>query len=192
MARKISTDTFITNDPTSPTNPSPQRIPPTSNLNQFFNLEHLVPGTFTNTLVTPWASSQMIKDQFINIWQDPNRQNEKIAVEFDKKTLLLLLSQNGCEGLRFSFCKFNDDITLVANGIDATGKLIAEEMFKDGYKPNTSTPPPLGAEEGHGITLKDFKATIQKLFPQIDENFSFSDKFIDTYWSKSLQEFMSI
>jgi hypothetical protein len=126
-----------------------------------------------NTLVTPWAGREMIKALFRTIWDDPTKQNEPIAVDFDRQSLALTLSQNGCEGLRFFFCEFGGRKTLVAFGIKSDGKLIGEPMFRLGFDP-TSEDPVVGFEQGHGITLGEFKDTIgddNRDFDNISEQF---------------------
>lgn len=44
--------------------------------------------------------------------------NQTVSVDFGKESLLLLLSQPGCEGIKFSFAKgINTQYTLVAEGL---------------------------------------------------------------------------
>jgi hypothetical protein len=54
--------------------------------------------------------------------------NETIAVEFGRETLLYLLSQKGCESVRFYFCINQDKVkSIVAIPIDANGDMILLE-----------------------------------------------------------------
>jgi hypothetical protein len=159
MSKKLTTDTFISTNGQN----RPERTEASKGELQSFNLDFNSPATSQNTLVTPWGGRQMIKELFSNILEDVAHENDTLAVEFDRQTLMLILSQNGCEGIRFSFCKFNGTTTLVAFGIEETGKLIGEDMFKEGFDPASEPKGAiLGGEEGHGITIKEFKEEIRK------------------------------
>ncbi len=158
MPKKITTDTFISLNGSG----SPERTDASKGIKQNFSLDINSPTTNQNTLVTPWGGKEMIKELFASVWNDPAHDEDILAVEFDRQTLMLILSQNGCEGIRFSFCKFNNKTTLVAFGIEQSGKLIAEQMFKEDF--DRTTPlfdPPPGSEQGHGITIKEFKTIIE-------------------------------
>lgn len=158
MAKKLTTDTFISLGNEN----KPERTEASKGNKQNFSLDINSPNINQNTLVTPWGGKEMIKELFASVWNDPAHDEDILAVEFDRQTLMLILSQNGCEGIRFSFCKFNNKTTLVAFGVEQSGKLIGEEMFKEDY--NSKTPlldPPPGSEQGHGITIKEFKTKIE-------------------------------
>ncbi len=89
--------------------------------------------------------------------------DEVVAVTFGKETLLLLLSQAGCEGIRFYLCKNQDHRTsLVMVGIDgersdlsATGQkgVLLEWSAGDPYT--------FMDEVGGPKTLRDFKSPVR-------------------------------
>ncbi|MEM9326968.1 MAG: hypothetical protein AAGA85_14975 [Bacteroidota bacterium] len=58
------------------------------------------------------------------------------AVTFDKDVLMLLLSQSGCEGIRFYFGKFPDseEMTLVLVGVDKNDNDLGTEVGPDDRK----------------------------------------------------------
>jgi hypothetical protein len=57
--------------------------------------------------------------EMITKWQASNANANEAYVDFGKETLLLLLSQAGCEGVRFYFCKnHQDNISLILTGYD--------------------------------------------------------------------------
>lgn len=168
MSLKIVATSFITLD-------AQNRAVKTSTA-QEFSLHVEVPPVSQNTMVTPWAAREMIREFFVDIWDDAHKQNEPIGVAFDKQTLNLILAQNGCEGIRFSFCKFEGAKTLVAFGTNKDGKFIGEPMFKKDFAKNTVEVPPPGSEQGHKTTLKEFKETIgEELYPNFDK---ITDEFI--------------
>lgn len=156
MPKKLTTDTFISTNAAN----KPERTNASKGIKQSFNLDINSPISIQNTLVTPWGGKEMIKELFKDVWEKPEHDNDTLAVEFDRQTLMLILSQNGCEGIRFSFCKFDGKTTLVAFGIEQSGRLIGEEMFKDNYN-NVAAEPPPGSEQGHGITKKEFRDVIE-------------------------------
>ncbi|GAA4339428.1 hypothetical protein GCM10023184_36530 [Flaviaesturariibacter amylovorans] len=133
-----------------------------------FTFDTLKPATSQTTYVTPWAAREMIQDLLKADWDNEEKGDKIIAVEFDKQALLQILSQNGCEGIRFSLCRFNERDTLVAFGISGDGTLIGEEMFLESFVPASAAPPP-GSEQGHGITLRAFK---EKLARKSGEGFT--------------------
>lgn len=179
MAKKLTADTFISTNEQN----KPERVNASKGLKQDFSLDLNQPVTVQNTLVTPWAGKEMIKEMFANIWESPEHDNDTLAVEFDRQSLMLILSQNGCEGIRFNFCKFNKKTTLVAFGIDKDSKLIGEEMFKEKFdtKIMGGDPPP-GSEEGHGITKRQFR----ELISERENNKNISD-ITDHFFSLSLK-----
>lgn len=162
MPKKLTTDTFIS----ITTGSGLERIEASKGITQNFSLDIKPTNIKQNTLVTPWGGKEMIKDLFASVWKNPAHDDDVLAVEFDRQTLMLILSQNGCEGIRFSFCQFNNKKTLVAFGIEQSGKLIAEDMFKEDFdRTSPLAEPPPGSEQGHGITLKEFKTIIEEKAP---------------------------
>jgi len=59
--------------------------------------------------------------------------DENIAITFDRKLLLLILSQSECEGIRFYFCirPDNNRKSLVAMGIDGHGRELGNHFRTD-------------------------------------------------------------
>lgn len=134
---------------------------------------------YQNTLVTPAAGREMIREYFKDIWNESTKQGEIIGVDFDKQTLQLILSQNNCAAIRFIFCKFQGETTLVGFGTDDAGKLLGEEMFKPSAA--KGDPSVLGGEQGHKTTLGEFKKAVgEPLAPDFG-------KLADTYISQSLR-----
>lgn len=174
MAKQLNTDTFINLDEDG----QPVKQIGTSSLN--FTFDANPPEGHVNTFVTPWACREMIYKKFESIWEDAARQNDLVGVEFDRQSLMLILAQNGCEGIRFSFCTYNGHTTLVAFGIENTGKLIAEEMFKGDFIAGDKKPVP-GSEEGHGLTLAEFKKLIGADKADFTPDF---DKITDQFFDK--------
>jgi hypothetical protein len=63
--------------------------------------------------------------EMLGRWQKAIPDAQETYVDFGKETLLLLLSQAGCEGIRFYFCKnHNDAFSLVLIGIDKESREI--------------------------------------------------------------------
>jgi hypothetical protein len=95
--------------------------------------------------ITAAAAAQMLHK-----WQTTNSDIQETHVDFGKETLLFLLSQAGCEGIRFYFCKNHLDVlSLVLIGLDKDEREINCENIGDNTKKQ-----PLIMEVGGG-GLKD-------------------------------------
>ncbi len=105
--------------------------------------------------VTPAACRHMIDEFFKSELENlVTKGHEPYAVEFGKDSLLRILSQSGCEGIRFAHCKKPTDgtKTLVAIGIDAEGRAIKLEHFTK----FTLNFPPVLEEKGNGKSLQQY------------------------------------
>lgn len=105
--------------------------------------------------VTPAACRHMIDELFKSDLENiTEKGNEPYAVEFGKDSLLRILSQSGCEGIRFAFCKkpIDGTKTLVAIGIDSKGRAIKLEYFTK----FTLSYPPVLEEKGNGKSLRQY------------------------------------
>ncbi|GAB4022487.1 hypothetical protein [Spirosoma koreense] len=90
-----------------------------------------------------------------------------ISVFYGKETLLLLLSQPDCEGIRFYFCKnHKDKQSLVLVGIDSNERdLGLPDEFKTIIDPDLKSFPEgvLAEEVGGPNTLRDYLSGIHEL-----------------------------
>jgi hypothetical protein len=63
--------------------------------------------------------------EMLHKWQTAIPDAQETYVDFGKETLLFLLSQAGCEGIRFYFCKnHNDAFSLILIGLDKESREI--------------------------------------------------------------------
>lgn len=133
---------------------------------------------------SPKATNKMISDQiYENVKEIVQRNSSKteeeikvaiiaefsdkhIATEFGKESLLRLLSQEGCIGIRFTTCKSLKGRSIVAVGLieaEENGSKISVPLKKEFYveaasgQQQSSLDPimaPLSEEEGVGLTTK--------------------------------------
>lgn len=144
------------------------------------------PGGFGDS-ITPEACNKMINN-FITVTiegffkENPSAtlpefvdflKKEHIAVEFGKEALLRILTQEGCEGIRFAFCKNHDDEnSIIALGIEIdSASPVNSQLIKNGVFTRTSRPAaaeddPMAEEKGHGITLFDYINASTSVTPQ--------------------------
>jgi hypothetical protein len=86
--------------------------------------------------------------KMLDKWQTANPDVQETYVDFGKETLLFILSQAGCEGIRFYFCKNHlDVISLVLIGLDKDEREINCENIGD----NTRKQPLIVEVGGGGI-----------------------------------------
>lgn len=82
-------------------------------------------------IISSRACRQMIERRFQRELEEPTAfGNEISAYEIGKEAILMILFQEGCEGIRFIHC-INDEgeKSLVAMGIASNGKPLKPEMF---------------------------------------------------------------
>jgi hypothetical protein len=100
--------------------------------------------------------------QMLHKWQMAVPDAQEVYVDFGKETLLFLLSQEGCEGIRFYFCKNHGDaFSLVLIGFDKEGREInCDEMG------NYTKKQPLIVEMGGGGLKDDIILDIESPAPR--------------------------
>lgn len=112
--------------------------------------------------------------------------NQKCAVEFGKETILRVLSQKNCTGLRFTFCVNDvDEESIIVSGlIEENGKtsIINKEAYRTanlGTRPVTT----LDDEKGVGLSYGQFanEATID-LDDLLKGNEAASSKIVDNFF----------
>jgi hypothetical protein len=101
--------------------------------------------------ITAQAAASMLDK-----WEKASFGIDETCVDFGKETLLFLLSQAGCEGIRFYFCKnHNDSISLILIGLNEKGiELNCENIGDNGRKQ------PLIVEVGGGKKKTDMAQDI--------------------------------
>lgn len=108
---------------------------------------------------TPVAAAQLIYQKAIDDAKMAKTGSDPIlAIEFGRDSLLRILSQKGCEGVRFAFCKTLGDngqivneISLVAMGLDLDGRLLNPGSFKKDYKPSEVESLAITEEKGNKV-----------------------------------------
>ncbi len=162
------------------------------------------PGGFGES-ITPEASRKMIFDFFGNSIANYFKINpkaalpefidflkkENISVEFGKEALLRILTQEGCEGIRFSYCKnHKGESSIVAMGIEndksnpGKASLIKKAEFQRTAGAFTAEDP-MSEEKGHGITFSEY---INENTSLTSEALFNSHRFDDSAFDKAIKE----
>lgn len=126
-----------------------------------FSKSAVSPTSFGETVTTK-ACREMIKNKFeAEIADLPANADKVYAVEFGREAILEILSQEGCEAIRFAFCKLDKgegflEDSIVAIGIKSNQRPIKEEYFTENFAGNFLIDPPMVKERGNGKRLSEF------------------------------------
>lgn len=142
-----------------------------------YSFESSGPSYYGNTF-TPRACAELIYQKVkTDLTEIKKGADPILAIEFGRDSLFRILSQEGCEAIRFTFCKTLDDQgkiseeeSLVAMGLDSTGQLLKPNFYKE---KNSTTingmTPPLAEEKGNKVRTS---VIIKNMGMEIDfENF---------------------
>jgi hypothetical protein len=108
---------------------------------------------------TPCAAAQLVYLKALDDARATYTESDPIlAIEFGRDSLLRILSQKGCEAVRFAFSKtYNDEgkitneLSLVAMGLDENGQLLRPESFKEDFEPNEVNSFAITEEKGNKV-----------------------------------------
>lgn len=125
-------------------------------------------------VITRHAAHEMVVKKFWSDLVNSSPTDKTIAVSFSKRLLLLILSQQKCEGIRFYFCKRPKDPTnpesemvnsLVLVGVDENDKDLGatsgkSSIFNEVTPTRSSDPEPTIMEEvGEHLVYSDIEAS---------------------------------
>ena len=120
---------------------------------------NLVDSLGSGQTFTPKACAELIFQKL----PDYKDKTQTMACEFSKAALLIILQQEGCEGIRFTFCRAIADNTvlasesLVAFGLTSDGSAIGAEHYLIGGKAAANVPMPVALEKGNKLTVEDIE-----------------------------------
>jgi hypothetical protein len=132
---------------------------------------------------TPRAASHLIFEK-LNQFKLGD-ENKMMAIEFSKSSLLQILLQEDCEGIRFTRCMgLNEsgqidpaEESLVAIGLDSTGKPIGHEFFTEGYVNPGNKPVPIAKEKGNKVKVSAIRMELQRIIEKKDFEVNFLRSF---------------
>lgn len=101
-------------------------------------------------------------------WRDNRKPEDNVAIDFDKQSILTILSQENCSGIRFYFCKKEDNtISLVLVGINGENDLNyengrgtimpTEDIISNSLPDEVEIQPTIIMEVGGPKRFEDFK-----------------------------------